>query len=240
MNTTHHLNHTGCETAPPHMGAARPAPVGGRRRPQAACSLTVARAALALAGLALLAPACSDPPDRVMIEETRTISPREPQPKINAYDGERFGLHPMSWTVPQGWRQVGPAPMRFVDMRFGPEGEGEAFVSALTGDGGGLLANVNRWRAEMDQEPIQEADLEGMGTMNFLGGPALLVELEGDYRPVGATSARENHRLVGLIQPSTELTFFVKMTGPADLVEQERERFEQFLRSVRVRSTGQS
>lgn len=175
-----------------------------------------------------------------MIEETRIVSPREPRPKVNAYDGERFGLHPMSWVVPQGWRQVGPASMRFVDMRFGPNDEGEAFVSALTGDGGGLLANVNRWRAEMGLEPAAAADLESMPTSTFLGGPALLVELDGDYRPVGATSPRPDHRLIGLIQPVTELTFFVKMTGPADLVEQEREKFEQFLRSVRVRSAPSS
>ena len=223
---------------PPSANRPRPRPLrqsASARRPGIAGAAAIT---LALAGLGLTA--CGDPPERVLIEETRVISAREPQPKVNAYDGERFGLHPMSWTVPQGWRQVGPATMRFVDMRFGPDGEGEAFVSALTGDGGGLLANVNRWRAEMDLEPIQEADLQNMETMNFLGGPALKVDIEGDYRPVGATRALENYRMIGLIQPSSELTFFVKMTGPADLVEQERERFEQFLRSVRVRSTGQS
>ena len=190
--------------------------------------------------LAFALASCSDPPDRVMIEETRTISPREPRPKVNAYDGERFGLHPMSWVVPQGWRQVGPGSMRFVDMRFGPNDEGEAFVSALTGDGGGLLANVNRWRAEMGLEPTDEAGLGGLETVTFLGGAALLVDLDGDYRPVGASQARADHRLIGLIQPATELTFFVKMTGPADLVEQEREKFEQFIRSVRVRSIPSS
>lgn len=91
----------------------------------------------------------------------------------------------VTWTLPPGWTEEKGRGERSATLRFGDEEPKlELSVSRLGGDGGGALANVNRWRGQMGQGPLAEADL-GKATKLLKAGETSItfVDLEGPKRP---------------------------------------------------------
>ena len=61
-----------------------------------------------------------------------------------------------TWTVPSGWQEGQLA--QFLVAKYviaGADGTAAVNVSSLAGDGGGLLANVNRWRGQLGLPPVR-------------------------------------------------------------------------------------
>ena len=134
--------------------------------------------------------ACSDAPQI----EVYTI-PAEPAP-------------PESWDLATPF---GPEKARF-SISEGLIGSANVSMTVLQGDGGGLLGNVNRWRGQLGLEPVEEKDLKDMlKPVEALGDEARLVDLTG-------TSKRSQleERLIGVIAPQDELTWFYKLMGTPD------------------------
>lgn len=68
---------------------------------------------------------------------------------------------PYTWQQPEAW-QPGPAfPMRLASFTI-PIGDTTADCSLmrLAGEGGGLVANINRWRAQIGLSPLDEPTLQ--------------------------------------------------------------------------------
>jgi hypothetical protein len=64
---------------------------------------------------------------------------------------------PVAWTLPEGWRE-GDQKGRYATLLTGPEADAiEISVMLLGGD---LLANVNRWRAQVGLEPVKQDTLQ--------------------------------------------------------------------------------
>lgn len=130
-----------------------------------------------------------------------------------------------NWRVPSGWKAAGPKPMRLASFDI-PDaaGNGDVSISKLNGDGGGLLANVNRWRGQVGLAPLEASALEANSTaLTTAGGDrGTWVELKGaDKTILGAIVARDG------------VSWFFKMTAPVSVAAQNREAFEKFVRSVR-------
>jgi len=130
-----------------------------------------------------------------------------------------------NWQVPSGWKAAGPKPMRLASFDI-PDaaGNGDVSISKLNGDGGGLLANVNRWRGQVGLAPLEASALEANSTaLTTAGGDrGTWVELKGaDKTILGAIVARDG------------VSWFFKMTAPVSVAAQNREAFEKFVRSVR-------
>jgi hypothetical protein len=189
------------------------------------------------------------------ITETREISKYEPKVQANVPSSSRFyddkpaagenpsggqGRIPLTWETPAGWKEApsdaasSMAGMRLINLAFGPNGEGECYLSAMPGAAGGLAANVNRWRAQMSLAPMTEEELGKLPKKAFLGREATFVAFDGDFKGMGAAETKTGYRLVGLVQPAPEFTLFVKMTGPKDLVTANEAAFEQFCQSISV------
>ncbi len=136
-----------------------------------------------------------------------------------AEDG--FDPSALAWTAPEGWTQGPRKPMRLVT--FLPKGAdgAECYVVVLKGTGGGLSANVNRWRDELGQAPLSDAAIAKLPIVQVLGRPARLVEIDG-----GAKAT------YGVDCELGSWTLFVKMTGPTEALRAERERFLSFCRSL--------
>ena len=150
-------------------------------------------------GVGIYLTACSDAPQI----EVYTI-PAEPTP-------------PESWDLATPF---GPEKARF-SISEGLIGSANVSMTVLQGDGGGLLSNVNRWRGQLGLEPVEEGDLKDMlKPVETLGDEALLVDLTG-------TSKRSQleERMIGVIAPQGELTWFYKLMGTPDLVEKSQEDF---------------
>ncbi len=193
---------------------------------------------------------CKRLTERMEITETREISSYEPPPRPEVPSSTRFydnqpepqnqSRVPLVWDTPEGWKEVpadassGMAGMRLINLAFGPNGEGECYLSAMPGAAGGLEANVNRWRTQMGLPGMTEEELSKLPKRPFLGREATFVSFDGDFKGMGEGEAKIGYRLVGLVQPAPEFTLFVKMTGPKELVAANEAAFEKFCQSISV------
>lgn len=146
---------------------------------------------------------------------TSESKPASPHPQANATDA------PLSWTLPEGWRPAPEKPMRAASFFTGPGEEVECYVSIFPGEAGGVLANVNRWRGQLDLPELTQIDVEHLESIPMLGRKAVVVEGEG-----------KGTKLVGAACPGSERSVFVKMTGPAELVREQRGAFLAFCMSL--------
>ena len=150
---------------------------------------------------------------------------------------------PFAWDVPESWQAVPGSAMRMANFTFGESAEGQCYFTMLRG-GGGLLLNLNRWRAQMGLDPVDEAALAGLPDKRFLFSNGKFIELDGAFKPMGASEALADYKMLGLIMPEMDMgeikvAFFVKMTGPKDLVESQRENFNAFCASLRMKRARQ-
>jgi hypothetical protein len=142
----------------------------------------------------------------------------------------------LTWTAPEGWRPTGPRPMREVTFQMGaPEAKAECYVALLPGDAGGLEANLNRWAVQqMGHAPLSAEDVAALPKIELMDAEVPLLALEGDFTDMsGATQTAQGFLGVALIRP--DMSVFVKFTGPAELVQAERERFVAFIASLEER-----
>jgi hypothetical protein len=136
------------------------------------------------------------------------------------------------WQTPPGWQeQPGDGVRQGSFLITGTEGA-KADVSVITfpGDVGGDLANVNRWRGQIQLPPVNETELPG--SLVRLAGPAgefLLVDLRSET-PV--LEGGHKARVLGAILRQPAQTWFFKLAGEADLVTSQKEAFVGFLKSV--------
>ncbi|MBM3831978.1 MAG: hypothetical protein FJ403_01640 [Verrucomicrobia bacterium] len=155
--------------------------------------------------------------------EPKTASASDAAPSGNASN------EPI-WEVPSGWTAQPPTSMLLA--RFAITGlqaaKAEVTVSSFPGDVGGLLANVNRWRGQLNLGPITESELGKLTSPIDLGGTkATLVELEPKEKGAGAK------RLIVAVVPRNGSTWFFKLMGDDALVVQEKAALLKFVQSVR-------
>jgi hypothetical protein len=92
--------------------------------------------------------------------------------------------------------------------------------------------NVDRWYSEMGKPGPTDAELAALPRAKVLGGEAVFVEVEGTFRGMSGEPI-EGAGLLGMVLERDAGSVFVKMTGPADEVRAERERFRAFAESLR-------
>ncbi|MEW6157541.1 MAG: hypothetical protein AB1813_08920 [Verrucomicrobiota bacterium] len=135
------------------------------------------------------------------------------------------------WQVPAGWEERPPTMMVLAKFGVAASGGGtaEISVSKLAGEGGGLLANVNRWRNQISLPPVSEADLPGMiQTLDPPGSKAILVDMIGVDPRTG-----QKTRVLAAIVPHSTQTWFYKMNGEEKLVGEQKAAFIKFVQSAR-------
>jgi hypothetical protein len=192
---------------------------------------------LALVALALL-PACGgegvetmDPPRWRDAWDPPAASDADAARRLGFTRTREDGPPEFAWDAPEGWEPLPPSPFRAAGFRVAGRDDATISVSIT---GGGVLANLNRWRDQMGLEPVTEAALGDLPRRPLLGGSAVVVDLAGDYEGMGGTGAVPAARLLGLIATLPVGTVFVKMVGPGAVVGDERDRFEAFATSLRL------
>jgi hypothetical protein len=110
--------------------------------------------------------------------------------------------------------------------------EVECYVTVLSGSGGGLEANVNRWRQQMGQPPMTAAEIAALPAIPMLGVEARLVRMAGSFTGMDGTT-RTGSMLLGAVCELGRHSVFVKMTGPMAEVGAQEAHFEAFCRSLR-------
>jgi len=108
-------------------------------------------------------------------------------------------------------------------------GKAEISVSVLSGDGGGLLANMNRWRGQVGLAPVAESELDKqVSSLDVIGGKAMLVDMNGQNPETG-----QKVRLISAIVPREGLTWFYKLMGDEAAAGREKAAFIKFVQSAR-------
>lgn len=127
---------------------------------------------------------------------------------------------PLSWSTPPTWTEQ-PAREMVVAVYAVP-GDAEMTVSHIGGMAGGALANVNRWRGQLQLPPIDEAALETtVVSAETAAGTAQKVRLANDDT---ATI------VVWLIHGGE--TWFFKLSGPLASVDAEAANFDRVVASL--------
>jgi hypothetical protein len=156
-------------------------------------------------------------------------SPAESIPTVAATPGAA-AIH---WVTPDGWHEEPASGLRQGSFSItGPDGS-KADMSVITfpGNVGGDLANINRWRNQVQLPPISPAELPQAFTK--VAGPAgefLVADLLGTDPNV---SEGQKTRILGAILSQPTQTWFFKLTGGDALVESQKPAFIAFLKSVR-------
>jgi hypothetical protein len=137
----------------------------------------------------------------------------------------------LTWTTPGGWKEVPPSEMRVASFKVAGANGKQADVSIvpLPGMAGTDAANVNRWRGQVGLPAVTDDEVQKSAENVEAGGqPAQLYDITGQNPAGGGTS-----RILGVIQHRGDATWFFKMTGDADLVEQQKSTFVEFLKSLK-------
>ena len=132
-----------------------------------------------------------------------------------------------TWEPPSHWKPAGPKPMRLASFEVpNPAGAvpGDISISTFSGAAGGLAANVNRWRNQAELPPLDDdALLKESEKIELVGGTSgTLVDVRGAKK-----------RILGVIAPRGDKTWFYKLTGDDALVSKERDGFIKFVKSVK-------
>jgi hypothetical protein len=103
----------------------------------------------------------------------------------------------------------------------------------LTANSGTLLANVNRWRGQIQLPEITQAELDKSVSR------IQVADAEGSYvELMGPEKADARQAVLAVVAVRGEQAWFFKLWGDADLALREKSRFEQFVKSVRFVATG--
>ena len=134
------------------------------------------------------------------------------------------------WTLPAGWQEVPAAQFLLAEYTIaGANGaKAEVNVAQLSGNGGGVLPNVNRWRGQIGLDPVDETGLANVTTtMAVAGGQATLVDM------TGKDMSGEALRLVAAIVPMGDQTWFYKLMGDEKVVADQKDAFTKFVQTAR-------
>ena len=130
------------------------------------------------------------------------------------------------WEVPSGWQVADAGPMLFAKFSIASNGaKADVNINQLFRDGGGMLANVNRWRGQLGLNPLAEAELAKITTTS---GPASVVDFSGTNAKTGQPA-----RLVAAAVPHGGQTWFYKLMGDDAVVAAQKDAFLKFIQSAK-------
>ena len=133
----------------------------------------------------------------------------------------------LSWTAPGDWKPKPNGAMRKGSFTVsGAAGDADLSITAFPGDVGGELANVNRWRGQIQLAPLAEGDLVAVTTHLEQNGLTFVVV---DFV---SPSTDQPARIVGAIVPFNGATWFFKLMGPDATVAAAKPAFLAFLKTV--------
>ena len=128
-----------------------------------------------------------------------------------------------TFTKPAEWAQGPPVPLAVVSLQV-LDGNQKGTIT-VTRAGGDPLLNVNRWRGQLGLQPWTQDEFASTGKV-------AIGTMQGDLYELTS----ESRSIIGVIVPDLDRSWFIKMTGDTSLVERERGRFGDFLKSLQLKN----
>jgi hypothetical protein len=135
------------------------------------------------------------------------------------------------WNTPSAWKEVPGGQFLVAKFTIAGDGNAEAAVnvSSSAGDGGGLAANVNRWRRQLGLSELSNDELaKSAKAMETTSGQGTLVEMTGMDPRSGQPTA-----VVGAIVLQPGQAWFYKLMGDAQTVAAQKDAFVRFVQEVK-------
>ena len=178
-----------------------------------------------------VSPACGDEdPIRSYIEDPqpaeRATSPHSSRPGAQSAE--------LQWDTPDGWRETRKeSGFRLASFSISsPQGDMLCTVTPLKGEGGGIEANVQRWRDQLGL-----TDMSGDRFTQFLSRQETFSSAGGfeglfvDFTP-HVPDDQQPSLLTAIIKLEGNTIFF-KLSGPNGAVKNQKRRFKILCRSFR-------
>lgn len=170
---------------------------------------------------------------------------KENQPDVNmqgmmampsdapALGGHHVTAGDLQWKAPSGWKEQTPSQMRLASFLVQGKNNLDSDVSVvpLSGAAGGDLDNINRWRGQIQLDPITQADLPQYMKIINVGGRRMHFVNFASREPL--IENRFKSRVMAAYYHDGERTWFIKMTGEDENVAAAKASFLQFLGSLR-------
>ena len=131
----------------------------------------------------------------------------------------------ITYKTPSTWTEFPPTSIRKANFKIDTtSGTAEVSITVFPGDVGGTLANINRWRQQIQLAPIDEAALKTVISPTIISNhQAYFTKIEGNTQSI-----------LGGILPFHGSTWFIKMQGDILVVDEEVDSFKEFLSSLRI------
>ena len=134
----------------------------------------------------------------------------------------------ITYQTPESWTEHPPSSIRKANFKINnASGRAEVSITVFPGDVGGTLANINRWRQQIELNSIDESKLnETITPVVISNHQGFFTKLEGNTQSI-----------LGGILPFHGSTWFIKMKGDILAVDEEVETFKDFLSSIQIEDT---
>ncbi len=140
----------------------------------------------------------------------------------------------LTWTVPADWNEMSAADssLRAASYRIGAgESAVRVTVTALRGAAGGVDANVNRWRRQLNLPAVSGQQLRpATWSVRTPVGVATVVDVGGPAAPAAGQG------ILAAILPAGNRTWFIKIAAPQQwIASRGKEVLAAFLKTFRRR-----
>jgi hypothetical protein len=178
----------------------------------------VPSAPAAMPGMPAMPPGAAMPPGQAM-----------PPGMMPAALPPGHGQGALKWKLPQGWTEAPGTGMRVATLAPPAAlGKAEVPVTVLAAPAGGELANVNRWRGQLNLPPIDEQALKASRrTVASKAGQVIVHDFTSD----GAVKSR---MVVGMVTTTDGQIWFLKLQGEAGPVEKAKAGFQSLLGTLHL------
>lgn len=158
----------------------------------------------------------------------------------------QLGDGPLKLTAPEGWKKVKPQN-RVIEHEFAiepAEGDSQPGRATVTGAGGAVQANIDRWIGQFVQPDGSETkDKTKVEKKEIAGQEVHLVDITGTFEdkpggpfaPGRAVQRPDYRMLAAIIVTKDAGSYFVKFYGPKKTVSENEARFKQLIDSLKTK-----
>lgn len=143
------------------------------------------------------------------------------------YDGIQF-------SIPEGWEEIplSPAQQGLISASFRIPKVGDNVKLTLSSVGGGIDANLQRWRGQFQLPPGETPTQE---TIRVDNTDVIWLDLRGTFNsgPAFDTATESGMRMIGVAIPRSPRDFYLKLTGPREELIKVEKEFRDFVKSAR-------
>lgn len=135
------------------------------------------------------------------------------------------GAPGLRYETPEGWKEQPAGGFRLASFQVS-QGDQKAEITVVVA-GGDLLANVNRWRGQIELDPTTKEDLDRESQPIDVGGRnGTYVELTGPKKTT-----------LAVVVEAAGRTWFITLKGDNELARREADRFQNFVHSLNIAGT---